>query len=387
MAILFITHKHPPAVGGMERQSYELIRHAGRMLPSRKIICASQMTLPFFLFYRISARIRAISAETDIRLIHLNDALLTLGLCRLRRATSAPVLCTVHGLDVVFPNAWYQRLVAGRLKQLDGIIAVSRATLEECIKRGVQRQRIEVVPNGVDPGLSRIPPDPTFIRDLERRIGIPLQNKRILFSAGRPVRRKGVAWFLENVMPHLGPDVVYLIAGAAPPQDRLFRLASRLFPPGIARQAELFLGTGQDRTRQFRQIHRLNLAKRAFILGRVSFPELVQLNKLCDLFVMPNIRVAGDMEGFGLTALEASACGALVMASDIEGIPDAIADGKNGILVRSGSPSGWIESIEAWLAEPDRQRQVACDFQQYTCRHYSWERMAERYVSVFRKFL
>jgi glycosyltransferase involved in cell wall biosynthesis len=48
---------------------------------------------------------------------------------------------------------------------------------------------------------------------------------------------------------------------------------------------------------------------------------------------MPNIPVSGDMEGFGLTALEASASGSLVVASDLEGISDAIRDGKNGFLI------------------------------------------------------
>ncbi|MDR1601380.1 MAG: glycosyltransferase [Tannerella sp.] len=52
-----------------------------------------------------------------------------------------------------------------------------------------------------------------------------------------------------------------------------------------------------------------------------------------DAFLMPNIPVEGDMEGFGLVCLEASACGTLVFAADIDGIPDAVRNGKNGFLL------------------------------------------------------
>jgi glycosyltransferase involved in cell wall biosynthesis len=68
-------------------------------------------------------------------------------------------------------------------------------------------------------------------------------------------------------------------------------------------------------------------------LGRLPFEEIVTILKHADAFVMPNIKVDGDMEGFGLVCLEACLCGATVYASDIDGIPDAIHQGKNGFLL------------------------------------------------------
>jgi phosphatidyl-myo-inositol dimannoside synthase len=57
-----------------------------------------------------------------------------------------------------------------------------------------------------------------------------------------------------------------------------------------------------------------------------------------DLFVMPNIPVEGDMEGFGIVLLEANRAGVPAVASDLEGIRDVIEPGENGYRVPHGNP-------------------------------------------------
>ena len=72
------------------------------------------------------------------------------------------------------------------------------------------------------------------------------------------------------------------------------------------------------------------------VLGQVSEALLVTLFQGSDLFVMPNIPVAGDLEGFGVVMLEAGLCGLPIVAAELEGIRDVVREGENGVLVSPG---------------------------------------------------
>lgn len=78
-------------------------------------------------------------------------------------------------------------------------------------------------------------------------------------------------------------------------------------------------------------IDKYNLEKYVFMLGKVDDKILKLLYNTSDIFVIPNIPVVGDMEGFGIVALEVASCGVPVVASKLEGIKEAVQDGK-GIL-------------------------------------------------------
>jgi len=301
----------------------------------------------------------------------------------LKKISSIPITCTFHGLDVVFANKIYQRLLVSRMKKLDKIVAVSRATADECRIRGASEENIAIIPNGVDKDMRKIRKDPLFKERLEQKIGLSLEEKKVLLSVGRPVRRKGVSWFMENVMPYLKQDVIYIVVGASLKKDSLFRAILKLLPKKWAGQLECIYGIGLEREKQHKLIKTKNLKDRVFILGKVPYHELLQLYRHSHLFIMPNIPVYGDMEGFGLTALEASANRAVVVASRLEGIRDSVKEGKNGCLVEPSEPKAWIKKINDLLAEPSKLKKTAESFQLYTLQNYSWERMTEAYRRLF----
>jgi glycosyltransferase involved in cell wall biosynthesis len=95
-----------------------------------------------------------------------------------------------------------------------------------------------------------------------------------------------------------------------------------------------------------------------------------------DIFVMPNVRVAGDVEGFGLVAIEAANAGLLVVASRLEGIVDAVIDGTTGYLCESLNADAWTGRLTDLLADPERAREAAGAFSLASRRLASFERMA-----------
>ncbi|HNT27637.1 MAG TPA: glycosyltransferase family 4 protein, partial [bacterium] len=95
---------------------------------------------------------------------------------------------------------------------------------------------------------------------------------------------------------------------------------------------------------------------------------------------------AGDMEGFGLAALEAAICGLPVVASEIDGIVDAVQEGKNGFLLPPEEPELWAHRITGLLADPAGLRAAGEAAREFTKEHYSWERMVDGYEAVFKRF-
>jgi len=385
--IIFVTHRYPPSVGGMQKQSFELIEGISRELPSEKIVWHNSLTVAFFLLWGIKRRLKKIVEQNDIALVHLNDGLLVLALDSIKKVTSAPVLCTLHGLDVVFPSKFYQKRFVQNASGLNRIISVSEATKSECIQRGIPGDKINVIPNGVDKDKVPERKKPFFINKLEMILKISLEGKIILLSVGRPVRRKGISWFMKNVMPRLKENIIYITVGASLKKDRFVRFLLKALPKRVRELIALMFGIGLDEPHQLKLSHCEKLKNRVFVLGKVNYEDLIQLYKHAHLFIMPNIPVEGDMEGFGITALEAAVNGAVVLASDLEGIRDPIKNGINGFLLEPENADAWIEKIESLLSNRQRLVKIAEDFKLYSLKNFGWDRMTAEYKKLFSFYL
>ena len=124
-------------------------------------------------------------------------------------------------------------------------------------------------------------------------------------------------------------------------------------------------GDGPERPAIESAIERAGLQERVRCLGKIDEADLISLYGHGDLFVMPNVNVPGDMEGFGIVMLEAGACGLPVVAADLEGIRDVIHEGSNGWLCRSGDAQSFVKRIDGLLREPsvlDDARDRAADY-------------------------
>ncbi len=386
MEILFITHKYPPSIGGMEKQSYELINGVAKSFKVHMLIYDNRTSkLKFLLTVPFKAR-RILRDNPNISIIHLNDGLMAFFAMYLRKMTDVPILVTLHGLDIVFPSKLFQRYVVSRFKKLAGIIAVSQATAQECIQRGFDRDKVYVVYNGVDTEMAQISKQPGFKKALEKKLGMSLNEKKILVSVGRSVRRKGFSWFITKVLPQLERDIIYLIIGPLHPHIKKISFILSLLPKYLAHLIVLILGLGIEEIDIQKAVLRPDLKDRSFFLGKLPFEEMLQILKHADLFVMPNRKVYGDTEGFGLVALEASVNGLPVLASAIEGITCAVIDGKNGFLVPPEKDQIWAGKIHTLLSDMSHLRVFGEQAKEYTIANYEWKKMVEGYITIFKKY-
>lgn len=382
MEILFVSHKYPPATGGMEKQSFELINGMQEHLTVHRIVYEGRGSrLSFFL--QLNRRIKEACKENPgITVIHFNDGLMA-ACCLLHRGYDhLKKTVTVHGLDVVYPNFYYQRFILPAFNRFDLIIAVSKATADACISRNIAKEKIVVINNGVDtqvrPTASRQQVEALFAGKYQRNI----QNRRLLVVMGRPVKRKGFSWFIQNVLPGLNEDFLLLIIGPVSKKNRGNRFL-QLLPAFIKTPAELFLGAPSDEQHIEKLIAQPCISKKVFRMGKLPFDEITSILSISDAFLMPNIPVTGDMEGFGLVCLEAVMCGANVYAAASGGITDAIHPGKNGTLLPPADHAAWIDAINNELEPRETTSYNANQAIAFTRENFSWKKTTGQYLTCF----
>ncbi|WP_322819777.1 glycosyltransferase family 4 protein [Tepidiforma sp.] len=312
--VLFITRKFPPAIGGMEEFSLQLVRH----YPAPSQLCAlrrGQRWLPLFVAH---AAWRCLTLRGHIAAIHLGDGLLTLAAPLFQLLGRAPAFVTVHGQDVSRRIPGYGLLLRATLRALgpERVVAVSSATASIVEARFGFRPRI--IPNGVDVArFARIqrPADPAAAR---AALGLPTTGPLILTTC-RLVERKGIAWFAQHVLPQLPGDVTFAVVGDGPEAPRLRAIAAR--------------------------------DPRLRLLGQLPPDAIDRLYACADLFVAPNIPVPGRPEGFGIAPAEAAAAGLPVLAARLEGLVDmALLTGAR--LAEAANPGAWAHAVREALTSP-----------------------------------
>lgn len=361
--VVLLTRKYPPSVGGMQRWSVEL----GRALAAeaaasgdgpRRVV---EVWAPPALAARGPAPVvagalalRALAAagarRGRVALVHLGDAALAPAGPLLRAWLGCRITATAHGLDVTYAARWYQRLVPPALRRLDAVVCVSQATAAACTARGVPVRA--VIPNGVDARAWEV----RCQRALARQ-ALGLDDGLWLLSVGRLVRRKGLVWFVGEVLP---------------------RLTARV--PGVRL---LVVGDGPERAWIAAAARVAGVADRVRLLGCVGDDALRLAHAAADLFVMPNVAIAGDPEGFGLAALEAAAAGLPVVAAAVDGIPDAVPDGVAGRLAPPGAAAAWAALLADLLADPARRAELGARARAYVRAERDWSCIAAAYWRLF----
>lgn len=364
MRILFISRAFPPITGGIENQNAALAewlpKHATvRTLANHGGKAALIWFLPLVLIQSLW-NVRRYDA------VLLGDGVLApLGYILKLASPKTVIASVVHGLDLTFAtkpgflSRIYRMINIPCLKKLDLVIPVSRETASVAQSLGVSRDQCHVINNGIDPTTLA----GSYTRkDLEQFLGLDLSDKTVIVRVGRYVKHKGNEWFIRNVMPLLPANVLLVTAGAVVKNNT----------PG---DADIYPACQTA-------ITELHLRERVKLLTDLPWDRIKLLYHTADIVISPNIVVPGTMEGFGISVIEAALCGRPVIASDLQGLKDAIMQDENGLLVEPGQPLIWAGAITT-LANDDRARQdLGARASQYTRAHYHWETISRQYVTT-----
>jgi len=199
-------------------------------------------------------------------------------------------------------------------RRADGLICVSHNTLEDAVRLwAVARDRARVVPLGVDGRFSPGSRDDAHAA-VEHAFG--LSRPYVLFVGSIEVR-KGLELLLDTAELAYGRGLDFVVAGAR--------------------------GYGSESI-----VGRAKASAHCRLLGYVTDDELVDLYRGAEVVALPS-----HYEGFGLTALEAMACGTpAVVASGSGSLPELF--GGTAIIVETRTPEAWLEAIDQSRAERSR---------------------------------
>lgn len=231
---------------------------------------------------------------------------------------AVPSVVVMHDLSALkFPNAYGRLTVAQTrwlvprmLRRASAVVAVSRNTRKDLIETfGLDPARIDVIGEGYDRAVFR----PRSPEEVAAATSAHAVTGRYLLYAGTFSRHKNLG-LVARALAQLGPEF----------DDVSLVLVGRKDSGAFAEFESL--------------VHELGLAARVVTPGYVSRDELAALMSGAAAFVYPSL-----YEGFGLAPLEAMACGAPVVASDVASLPEVV--GSGGLLVPSTDPTNWAAAI------------------------------------------
>lgn len=358
--ILLITRNFPPLVGGMERfvwnvykqlekeYSCDVVGPRGcneylKEIEYKDKFIHSQ-SLPDFLITALFKSFYYV-AKNNYSLCIAGSGVTSPIANIIGRIYSIPVITFVYGLDLVVKNSIYQSCFVPFIKYSDMVITISENTKNLAVQKGISADEIEILYPGVDI-------KPEFSSPVDFRAKFNIHKKNILLSVGRLIPRKGIAEFIEYSLPKIiyeCPDTVFVIIGG---------------------EAAYALKKDCSVIDQIRKVvEDKNLTDHVILTGRVDDQTLWSAYQQADLFVFPLRDEPGDIEGFGMVAVEAASFGLPSVAFSVGGVVDAIENNKSGFLITPGSYDEFsnivIECLRNKGAKINRQNCIA-HAQKYT---------------------
>ncbi|SOY56093.1 putative Glycosyl transferase, group 1 [Cupriavidus taiwanensis] len=303
---------------------------------------------------------------TGYDVLHANFFMSGLAALRARHTLGIPLVMTFHALGKVrrlhqgstdgFPDERFG-IEDTLVREADCVVAECPQDLDDLVNLySADPARVQTVPCGFD--AAEFAPVP---RDAARRaLGWPLQGFRVL-QLGRLVPRKGI----DNVIRALaclrrdtGLDATLYVVGGNAEQP------SVQATPEIGRLQDVASAEG--------------VAERVVFTGRRGRDTLRLFYSAADVFV-----TTPWYEPFGITPVEAMACGAPVIGADVGGIRSTVVDGHTGFLVPPKAPAALAERLAQLAANPALARKLGEAGRRRAQAHFTWAGVARQMEAVY----
>jgi phosphatidyl-myo-inositol dimannoside synthase len=370
LRVLLLAWNYPPALGGIEdvachladslRQSgfdLRVIARAGVADDTCDVFRPKRSGLLRFLLFSLRRGLGCcIRSRPDVIVCPgIVDAPVGIFLARLFRCR---LLLLAHGSDIAHGGRMYRFLVRTLFRRADGVSANSANTVRLLSELGCRPERIYLIHPGIDAHKFSLS---TGSREaLRERMGF--SGRRVLLSAGRIIRRKGIHVFVRECLPELirvFPDLLYVIVGGDAAESLVHREALLV---------------------QIKEtVNHLGLANNVVITGSVSDLVLREYYQAADVFLMPAIEVPGDVEGFGIVLLEAAAAGVPTVATVCGGIPEAVVHSKTGLLVAPGDWCAMTEVLTKLFQDENCRMQLGRAARERALESFAWSVIGRQY--------
>lgn len=232
------------------------------------------------------------------------------------------------------------------LRRMDGVVATSKATKEYL------EVPANIVYHGVDPDTFR---PPASLIKLHKSLGI--QSQHCIGCFGRIRHQKGTDVFVDAMIDLLPrhPEWSAILLGRATMAHIRFQKSLK------------------------EKVAAAGLADRFLFAGEVPFRELPLWYEALSVYVAPQ-----RWEGFGLTPLEAMACGVPVVATKVGAFPEIVAEGKTGYLIEPGSVEAMISAADVLMGSSDTRNELAAACRKHVIDNFDIRVEATKLIEIYR---
>jgi glycosyltransferase involved in cell wall biosynthesis len=303
-----------------------------------------------------SAKIFALARKGRFDLIHAHwvvpNGTMALPACWW---TGLPLVVSLHGSDVFLSekSALFRHTARTTFRRAAAVTACSDDLAQRSLDLGVTRTPF-TIPYGVSTNQFRPSLDAAF--RLREKLGLSPESPVVL-AVGRLVHKKGFEFLVDAVPKVLSsfPGLNLVIAGQGDLKSVLDERARRL---GVA-----------DRVR---------------MVGNVPRDELPAFYAMATVVSVPSVRDdAGNVDGLPNVLLEGMASGSALVASAVAGIPHAVRDGKEALLVTERDSEALANAIIELLKSEERRASLGAAARARAREHFDWSRVGERFEEVF----
>lgn len=296
--------------------------------------------------------------ESDADMYHLHSPWFFNSLFSTMTLEGKPKVMTVHSakmeghdLRTRIATRAYRPFAGYVLDRMDRMFTQGAGQREELIKDfSVPPEKVEVIPNGII--LDDFSSEKADVKGFLDRHDIAEDSFKILYVS-RMVGEKNQKPLVEAVTEHLeGENLELILIGGGEPE----------YVSDLKRMAD----------------------DRVHILGKVDFEELVSAYHACDLFVF-----LGTWEGMPTVIMESMYCNSPIISTPVGGIPDMVEDGKNGYFVDLPvSPAELAERIRMFLDMDETEIEEMAEANSEKIKDkYSWEKIADRMLEIYKEVL
>lgn len=346
---LLLTRNFPPMLGGMERLNQRMAEAVAARLPlviigprGARGYAASAVAVqevparPLWRFgLGMLFKVLAVAPATRPRVVVGGSGLVAPFVRLAAWLSGGRSVVYLHGLDIVAPSVFYRRIWLPMIRGCKLAITNSEHTRALVIGMGMDPDRVHVLHPGVD--LPDKKGDALAASAWRRERG--LDGKRVALSVGRLTKRKGLVEFIRDVLPGIvaeAPDTVLVVVGCE--------------------AVDALAGSGHDETARIRAaVADAGMQAHVRLDGPCSDAQLAAAYWAADVLAFPVQVLPGDVEGFGMVALEAAAHGLPTVAYAVGGVPDAVRDGSTGWLVAPGNSAAFAAAVLAAFAPGVRE--------------------------------
>ncbi len=368
--ILLISRNFPPLLGGMERLNQHLLLELHRTYdvhlvgpegaadyvphPEWVSACPAAPIHRFLTTAMLSAA--KVARRIQPHLIIAGSGVNAVPAWVAARASGAPWMVYLHGLDISFDHWAYRRVFLPIIRRANGWIVNSHATATLAYQAGLAEERVHILHPGV--AVPSQLPSAEEIATWCQKFG--LGNRPIMLSVGRLTKRKGLREFVLKAMPAIlqaVPETLLVVIGEEP------------------KSALAALGGLRELHEAIDQTH---CGEHVKFLGEFPLrPDgMVDRNlslaySAASVLVFPVLDIPSDVEGFGMVAIEAAAHGLPTVAFAVGGVPDAVSSEHSGELRSPGDYLGLANAIVGYLQSGRNPRQSeSC---QNFAKQFSWD--------------